>query len=137
MATYDENSFDGPAGLGPLTHDLKQGFLDAMDVAKGAASVDPDDTDLAMDAYAHFMALAVYKFVKSFIEDNLEMTGEIVDPAVSTDVTTQGSAAAQTGSGMGAVDNPETQSTEFAIDEEFTEDPAMGEVDQFGNKKAE
>ena len=137
MATYDENPFDGPAGLGPLTHDLKQGLLDAMDVAKGAASEDPDDTDLAMDSYAHFTALAIYKFVKAFIEDNLQMTGEIVNPTVSTDVSVAGSATAQTGAGVGAVDDPETRSTEFEIDEEFDEDPALGEVDQFGNKKAE
>ena len=137
MATYDENSFDGPAGLGELTHDLKQGLLDAMDVAKGAAGVDPDDTDLAMDSYAHFTALAVYKFVKSFIEEHLEMTGEIVDPTVATLVETKGSAAAQTGEGSGAVENPETKSTEFVIDDEFTEDPTQGEIDKFGNKKAE
>ena len=134
MATYDDNPFDGPAGLGDITHELKAGLLDAMDVAKGAASEDPDDTELGMDSYAHFTALAIYKFVKAFIEQNLEMTGELVDDTVDHDFIAGSGGAALT---TLAVADTETKSTEFKIDEEFTEDPAQGEVDKFGNKRAE
>ena len=134
MATYDDNPFDGDAGLGPLTHELKAGLLDAMDVAKGAAGIDAADTELGMDTYTHFTALAIYKFVKAFIETNLEMTGELVDDTVAHDFVPGSAGAALT---TVTVSDTETKSTEFTIDEEFDEDPALGEVDQFGRKKAE
>ena len=107
-----------------------------MDVAKGVGDVDPNDTELGMDTYTHFQALAIYKFVKAFIEANLNMTGELVDPNVDVKVT-GGSGAAAVVSGQPAVIDVETKSTKFEIDEEFTQDPVLGEIDQFGRKRAE
>ena len=94
-AKYEDNPFDGPAGLGEHTRALKDNLLQAYKLAVEAVTAEPEKGDgsrydpvLAQDTLCHFMADAVYRFVKDFIESELE--ANVLDDSLASGPIPQG-----------------------------------------------
>ena len=145
-ASYDNNPLSSPGkvGLGIHTRELKERLLEAHKLAVKAITEKPElgnprkyDPIYPQDTLCHFMAEAIYQFVKDFIQDELEgiVTNhrQIVNDA-------KGAAAGQDG-GRTALTSLASKTPE--VGDFSIEDPLGGRsgrdqnstTDKFGNRR--